>query len=106
MDNPFVMIFYRMTPRSLLFHVRVHEGKGQQVFYALEAIDALCAIEQDGDGSPVSVFHLHDDLPATATGGDWLPQHTLVVAGGNGQGEDGLLGFLGLGGEDGRSFRA
>ena len=92
--------------RSLLFHVRVHEGEGQQVFYALEAVNAIRAIEQDGDGALVSVFHFHDDLPATAAGGDWLPQHTLVVAGGNGQGKDGLLGFLGLGGEDGRPLRA
>ena len=90
-----------MLAGAFLMHIGIDKREGKQILHTVDAIDAIGAIEQDGDGSLIAVFHLEHHLSAGAARGDWLAEQSVLVFGGYGKLHDGLFGALRLSGKDG-----
>ena len=91
---------------AFLMHIGIDKREGKQILHAIDAIDAIGAIEQDADGMLVAVFNFQHHLTSGSTRSDRIGQQTFLVLGSDSKHRDGLVGTLRLGGKDGRPFGA
>ena len=81
-----------------------YKTEGEKVFDAVEAVDAVLAIEQDAYGALVAVFHLQYHLAAGSAWRDRRLEETIPVSRCYGERQDRLVGIVALGTEDGAAL--